>query len=140
MIAELVTALAMLCPSVPKTELKQDAQVLVAASMKYRVEASLLAAVMVRESTCRRWVANARTGAGGLMGILRRVPNETYVQNIHTGAKLLAEYRDRCGNRGFALTSYNRGPNGGKNCRVTSYAEEVLEFERRIAAHLPVSS
>lgn len=140
MIAELVTALTLLCPAVPKAELRQDAQVLVATATQYRLAPALLAAVMVRESTCRRDVVNARSGAGGLMGILRRVPGETFQQNIQAGAKLLAEYRKRCGDVGFALTSYNRGPNGGKNCRVTPYATEVLELESRILGHLPVSS
>jgi len=140
MIAELVTALSIFCPAAPRAELRQDAQALVTIGARYHLEPSLLAAVMVVESTCRRDVKHPRTGAGGLMGILHRIPNETYIDNINASAKLVSEYRVRCGDRGFALSSYNMGPRGGKNCRTTRYSERVLEYERQIARYLPVSS
>jgi soluble lytic murein transglycosylase-like protein len=132
MIQELVLALSMMCPAVPAKELKQDAQVLVSAAVRYNLPPTVLAAIMVRESTCRRDVANKRTGAGGLMGILKRIPGETYVENIHMGARLLAEYLGRCKEVEMALSAFNRGPNQGKNCRPTSYSDQVLSFEKEI--------
>ncbi len=74
------------------------------------------------------------------MGVLRRAPGETYVQNIEVAAKLFRDYVVICRYSynpiEAALTAYNRGPGSRgpraervpRNCRSSPYSAEVLRI------------
>lgn len=142
MIAQLTTALVVLCPHVPRHELLQDATQIVGYAAAYEFDPVMAAAVMVRESTCRRDAKNKVTGALGLMGLMHPsdLEREDYVANIRGGVLLLAQYRRRCtGDLRRALTAYNRGPGSrARNCRASTYSAEVLAIEAQIIERVRV--
>lgn len=137
MIAGLTSALILLCPAVPQWELLQDATQIVGYAVAYRLDPAVVAAVMVRESTCRRDAEHA-SGASGLMGLLHPSAPERadFVLNIAAGVRLLARYRDRCqGDVARTLTAYNRGPGKRRrNCKPSGYSADVLRYQAQIQA------
>lgn len=119
----------------PTWELLQDATQIVAYAVAYHLDPAVVAAVMVRESTCRRDAEHA-SGAFGLMGLLHPTELERadFVLNIAAGVRLLAKYRDWChGDVARTLTAYNRGPGRARrNCRPSSYSAKVLGVQAQI--------
>ena len=156
----LAAAMAHIAPSFHsqhgRQELHAIALQLTAYGRARNIEPELLAAVAMRESTFRRdaqstfpiWRGKGRNrrviGEGhstGVMGIketttLTSADLTDLATNVSVGARLLAEAIKACrGDVANGLTAFNRGiGKHAKNCKASSYSDEVLDFYQRIVA------
>jgi soluble lytic murein transglycosylase-like protein len=105
---------------------------------RHQLEPELILAVIAIESTFNER-AVSRVGARGLMQVMPRYhPNKVReiggahalfdpVKNIHTGSRILAQYRaQQSGNLRRALLKYN----GSLHLRRSSYADKVMRVYR----------
>ncbi len=108
-------------------------------SDKYRIESSLLKAVITVESN---WNSNAVSHAGA-MGLMQLMPTTAHdlnvtnpfnpEDNIDGGAKYLRYLLDKFnGNLSYALAAYNAGPTRVKRHRGIPPIKETQQYVKRV--------
>jgi soluble lytic murein transglycosylase-like protein len=146
-VGETLAAILFLCSGA--SEPKDLARVVDVAAARHRVSPRLMVALMRRESRCTAGAVNDVTGAVGLFQVMpatathlllgkhasrRRVRLGTATLldpalNAMLGAEVLARALRRCkGDAAGALSVYN----GQGACVPSSFADDVLAFERSI--------
>jgi soluble lytic murein transglycosylase-like protein len=118
-------------------------QVIKDASVRNGLDPGLLTALIKAESNFipnavspkgARGLTQLMPGTARLVGV-KNVHNP--VENIHGGARYLAEQMRRFGRKDLALAAYNAGPGAIKGNQVpqivetVAYVKKVLEYERR---------
>ena len=116
-------------------------------SLKYNVNASLIKAVVAKES-CFNPKAKSHVGAIGLMQLMPATARwlevkqpENPIQNLSGGVRYLAQLRKRFGGDELALAAYNAGPANVERYHgippfdeTENYVDDVMHFYRGYAA------
>jgi len=113
------------------------------AAQKYKVDASLVCAIINQES---RWRQNVVSHAGAI-GLMQIMPTtgkkacgletkELYdpSQNINCGVYYFSEQLKRFGSAKFALCAYNAGPHRVKKYKGCPPFKETMNYHRKILA------
>ncbi len=112
-------------------------------ALKHNVSASLVKAVIAKES-CYNAKARSHVGAIGLMQLMPETAKwlkvkqpENPAQNLAAGVKYLAQLRKRFGSNELALAAYNAGPGNVERyngippfAETQNYVQDVMHFYR----------
>jgi len=128
--------------SVAKRAVKYESKIL-ELSLKYNVSASLVKAVITKES-CFNPEARSHVGAIGLMQLMPETAKwlkvsspENPMQNMKAGVRYLGQLRKRFGSDELALAAYNAGPGNVERyngippfSETRNYVKDVMFFYR----------
>lgn len=144
-----LTAVLAVCPNMDDVESRELSKVVLFASEISSQPVSLLAALMMKESSCDKDKVNEITGAVGLFQIMPSSASFTLMGkktekrrirllidtikdpmlNAYLGGTILKKALKKCkGNVSEAISMYN----GHGRCEVTKFSEEVIALQATV--------